>query len=186
MEFEFSKLVPKFITRDRNGYALTKAIEAGLKSMTQIVESGVETLQNVESAPEWRLDELAWEYGADWYDYDADIATKRSQIEGVQAFYDRLGTPYAVISALNAVYGNGEIEEWPAYSGTAFHYRVYVTDESAVQEYREKLMKLLSIVQNVRSVLDDIIYYGAQGKATHYILTAVSGVEGSITAAKAE
>ena len=185
MEFDFTKLIPRFIVKDRSGYALAKAIEVALKYVDSVVNAGLEVLQNTDTMPEWRLDELAWEYGASWYDYDADVETKRSQIEGVQAFYDRLGTPYAVISALNAVYGNGEIEEWPAYSGTAFHYRVYVTDESAAQEYREKLMKLLAIVQNVRSVLDDIIYYGAQGKATEYIMTAVSGIDGRVTA-KAE
>ncbi len=185
MDFDFTSLIPRFITKDKDGYALAKAMEAGLKCADSVVNAGLEVLQDVKTMPEWRLDELAWEYGADWYDYDADIGTKRNQIEGVQAFYDRLGTPYAVISALNAVYGNGEIEECTAYGGEAFHYRVYVTDEQVVQKYREKLMKLLGIVQNVRSVLDDIIYYGAQGAATMYIMTAASGVEGQITA-KAE
>lgn len=185
MNFDFTKLIPRFIAKDKDGYALARAIEAGLKSMGATIDKGIETLQDADKAPEWRLDELAWEYGADWYDYDADVDIKRSQIKGVQAFYDRLGTPYAVVSALNAVYGNGEIEEWTAYSGTPFHYRVYVTDEQVVEEYREKLLKLLGIVQNVRSVLDEIIYYGAQGTAVDYIMTAVSGVECTVSA-KAE
>lgn len=181
MNFEIEKLVPRFLLRDKNGYALAKAIEAGLNDMCAIVDRSVKTLQDVETAPEWRLDELAWEYGAEWYDYDADLETKRAQIEGVRAFYNRLGTPYAVVSALEAVYGNGFVEEWFDYGAEAYHYRVLVTDEKAVTEYRERVTKLLNIVSNVRSVLDGIVYYGAQGTANSIIMTAAAGVDGSMT-----
>ncbi len=180
--FSIEKLVPKFLLRDKNGYALAKAIEAGLKDACEIVNKGVETRLNIDEAPEWRLDELAWEYGADWYDYDADVETKRSQIAGVRAFYNRLGTPYAVLNALKAVYGDGFVEEWSEYGGEPYHYRIYVTDEQAATEYRERVTKLLDIVANVRSVLDGISYYGAKGSADYYIMTAAAGVEGSATA----
>ena len=84
---EIEKWIPRFLTRDRNCYALAKGIEAGLNALNRIAEAGLACLSDVETMPEWRLDELAWEYAADWYDPQAEIPEKRSQIAGAFAFY---------------------------------------------------------------------------------------------------
>ncbi len=178
IDFAIGQTLPDFLLADRNGYALAKAVESALKSMCATVQAGVDAVQDVDKMPEWRLDELAWEYGAEWYDYDATLEIKRSQIKGVQDFFNRLGTPYAVESALSAVYGDGTIKEWFEYGGDPFHFKAYTTNASALTENRKKFIALLDVVKNVRSVLDGIVYYGSGGKATYYAATAALGVSG--------
>ena len=58
IKFDVTKNVPKFILRDKNGYAIAKAIEAGIQKMNDIVEEGVSYIEDTEAMPEWRLDEL--------------------------------------------------------------------------------------------------------------------------------
>ena len=91
-ELDITKWVPKFILADKNGYALAKAIEAGLQSANDIVSQGVDCITDVDAMPEWRLDEVAWEYNI-LYDYDADIATKRKWVSDAVQTYAIYGTP---------------------------------------------------------------------------------------------
>ena len=112
LEFSPGQLFPRFILADKNGYALAKAIEKALHIMCDVIKTGVEIEKNVERMPEWRLDEMAWELNALWYDYSESLDVKRQQIAGAMTFYDRLGTPYAVLSAVKAVYGDGMLSEW--------------------------------------------------------------------------
>ena len=165
MQIDIERLVPAFLLRDRNGYALAKAIEAGLQIAAGCIEEGLKVLHDPYSMPEWRLDELAWEWNGLWYDYEADIESKRAQILAAQAFSERLGTPQAVQEMIAAVYGAGWLEEWWEYGGEPYHFAIYTTNQSALLENRAKFLKLLGMVKNVRSVLDNIYYCGAKGTA---------------------
>lgn len=170
--FEIERMVPKFLLRDKNGYALAKAIEAGLKYYCDAVKKGASIIEDVDSMPEWRLDEMAWELGAEWYDYGADIERKRAQIAGAEEYYNRLGTPSAVQRIINDVYGEGTIEEWFNYDGQPYHFSVNTTNDSAIMENRAKFLALLDQVANVRSVLDNVYYYGSKD-ANAYAATRV-------------
>lgn len=176
--FHIEEFAPRFLIRDRDGYALAKAMEGILKLGLSWILAGVEMIDDVEKMPEWRLDERAWELNALWYDYRADIETKRAVIRGAQEYFNRLGTPYAVERAINDVYGVGRIEEWFEYDGEPFHFRVYTSNASALQENREKFMKLMEIVKNTRSTLDNIFYIGAEGSAAGNIGAVMTGMMG--------
>ena len=182
MTTPIEQLFPAFILGDKNGYALAKAIEKMMGLFHEAVQKGIETLKDIDKMPEWRLDELAWEMNIFWYDRDADISIKRAQIRGAQEYYMRLGTPAAVERALNDVYGGGRVEEWQEYGGEPFSFRVYTTDPEALQEKREKFLRLLESVKNVRSVLDEIIYVGAEGAAQITVGTAATGTYATASA----
>lgn len=174
IDFLIEELVPHFLLADKNGYALAKAIEAALNYYVKAVKQGLEIIDDVERMPEWRLDEMAWELGATWYDYTADIETKRAVISGAEEYYNRLGTPSAVERIINDVYGEGTVEEWFEYGGEPYHYQVNTTNNSAIFENRAKFLELLELTANVRSVLDNIYYYGKDTAKTH-IATRVAG-----------
>ena len=74
--FDVTKYVPQFLLNDKNGYAMAKAIEAGINYMNTACLNGTKLIYDVDTMPEWRLDELAWEYNL-VYDYTADIDVKR-------------------------------------------------------------------------------------------------------------
>ena len=91
MQFDLRRILPRFLLEDKNGYAMAKAIEAGLVKFLSAAKDGLDTLSNVEIMPEWRLDELAWEYNI-VYDYDAEIDTKREWIRDAIALTRQIGT----------------------------------------------------------------------------------------------
>ena len=41
MQIDIARLVPRFLLEDANGYALSKAIEAGLKAAAEVVWQGL-------------------------------------------------------------------------------------------------------------------------------------------------
>ena len=176
------RLAPKYLLADRNGYALIRAIAAADDYMTERITSAMQTLYDVEKMPEWRLDERAWEMNLEWYDYTADVESKRDQIRGARDYFDRLGTPYAVERAIADVWGEGKVEEWFEDSAEPYHFSVYTSNTGALQENRKKFLALLDKVKNVRSVLDNIIYYGQTGTADAYAMAAHTGLAVSVQA----
>lgn len=136
----------------------------------------------IDSLPEELLDILARDFQISWYDYDASIDTKRTVFR--DSFYVRrhLGTPAAVQRAISDVYGAGFIQEWFQYGGEPYHFRVYTTNLSVLQQNREKFMRLLDRVKNVRSILENVYYYGESSAAKLHIATRCTGVSISTSA----
>ena len=173
--FKAEQWVPQFILNDKNGYALAKAIEAAVQYMNDRVQQGFDCLTNVGKMPEWRLDEMAWEFDL-LYDYNAEIATKRDWITNAVQFYKLYGTAGGIIKYLEAVFDNVDLEEWFEYGGDPFHFRVTVSGEWS-DEVDDWTKKAVARVQNVRSVLDTIIFNSGGAKIPLYVATAVCGIE---------
>ncbi len=179
---DVKRLAPKYLLADRNGYALIAAIAAADDYMTGKIDAAMEALYDVEKMPEWRLDERAWEMNLEWYDYTADVESKRDQIRGARDYFDRLGTPYAVERAIADVWGEGRVEEWFDSGAQPYHFSVYTSNTGALAANRKKFLKILNEVKNVRSVLDNIVYYGVEGKANGYTMAKYLGAEINIGA----
>lgn len=144
--------VPKFILDDKNGYALAKAIEAALQYMNDKVEEGFNCLTNTDEMPEWRLDELAWEYCCP-YDYSADITAKRRWIHDAEKLYSMYGTREAIYQYLAGYFDSVSLEEAWEYGGDPYHFRVLFSggwDPDSVAW----ATKAIGTVKNVRSILD--------------------------------
>ena len=180
IDFDIAQIFPKFLLNDRNGLALAKAIEAGLNYFLAKCQDGLDTLLDVDKMPEWRLDELAWEEDIRWYDGSATLEQQRQTVLDARKTYARLGTPDAILRAINGIFGAGRVEEWWEYSGDPYHFKIYVTDETAATSKRELLLSMLAIAANARSVLDEIIYSGASGSTTCYPMTQAIGACGRI------
>ena len=174
MDFNINALVPRFIRKDKNGYALTRAIEAGMKDFLAVAQLGLDTVSNVDAMPEWRLDELAWEYNI-LYDYSADVETKRGWIRNAAQSYSLYGTPAGVAQYLRAAFSSVDVEEAWEYGGDPFHFRVVVTGEWST-ENDEWAKKAIEATKNVRSVLDNIIFNSGSVTATLNVAAAVCGV----------
>ena len=148
--FDINKYVPKFLLNDRNGYALSKAIEAAMQYMNDIINAGVNLLFDYDTMPEWRLDEIAWETNC-LYDYNADIEQKREWIKNTEPFYRMYGTPMAIYQYLAPYFDSVTITE----DGDPFHFSVY-TDGDWTQDSIAWAVKAINTAKNVRSVLDSL------------------------------
>lgn len=178
-EFDITKLVPKFLREDRNGNAMMRAIEAGMRYFLDAAQEALDTWHDPSKMPEWRLDELAWEYGI-VYDNDADVDTKRNWIANAIDFYQSYGTADGLAKYLSARFGTVNIEEWWQYNGQPYHFRVTVGgvwDESA----SAWAVKAINEVKNVRSELDEISVSSEDSISAVLTGAGAGGVEVSVT-----
>lgn len=163
--FDIAQLVPQFLRNDKNGYAMAKAIEAGLKTFLSAAKDGLNRLTDIDNAEEWRLDELAWEYGC-LYDYHADIEAKRIWIREATSLFSAYGTPQALYNFLNGLFDHVEIEEFWQYGGEPFHFRVAVSG-AWTGENEAWIRQAIAAAQNARSVFDDIAVCSRTGIVVH-------------------
>ena len=173
--FEIERWVPKFILADRNGYAVAKAIEAAMRATNEIVARGLACVYDYDTMPEWRLDELAWELNC-LYDYTADVENKRKWVKNAMDYYIKYGTPVAIVKYLEGIFDSVDFEEWWKYDGDPYHFRVIVTGEWS-DDADEWAKKAVATVQNVRSVLDAIIFNGGGAEISFYTAGAAIGME---------
>lgn len=154
--FDISRLVPRFLFKDKNGHAISKGIEAAFNYVVGKVEEGISTIQDHDAMPEWRLDELASDYNI-LYDYTAEIETKRRWIKNAMQFYLLYGTAAGIVEYLEAAFNHATVEEWFEYGGDPFHFRVVATGEWS-EDAEAWARKSIEAVKNVRSVLDTITF----------------------------
>ena len=80
------QIFPRFILEDTDGFAMCKALEAGLNYFLDKCNEGLKLVLDVDSMPEWRLDEMAWELNC-LYDFQADVDIKREWIRNAYKNY---------------------------------------------------------------------------------------------------
>ena len=182
INFRIEDMVPGFLLADRNGYAMAKALEALMGMVCEAAEKGLKLISDVDSMPEWRLDEVAWEYDMAWYDYKANLQDKREQVKGLRKYYEILGTPDAVKQAIEDAFGAGTLKEWFEYGGTPGRFRVTTTGEDVEITNLKKFLAILQEVKPLHTALDSVTYNGATGTATAHIDTRVTGMYGATKA----
>lgn len=181
IEFQIEKLVPRFLLNEPTGYALAKAIEKCFQIVARKAQDGLDIIQDPAKMPEWRLDEMAREYGC-LYDFGASIEQKRYWISNAIRLYTLYGTPKAIITFLEGAFSSAEVEEnWLYSGGEPFHFRVIVSGDRYDAERIAWAQKVVAQVKNVRSILDSItidssaeivVSGGADHFAVPYLRTA--------------
>lgn len=156
--FDIEKSVPKFILNDKNGYAIAKAIEAGMQIMNDKAHQGLSIIYDCDAMPEWRLDEMAWEYNIP-YDYTADIEVKRGWIRSVYTLYRLYGTPEGVIQYMAPYFEGAAVEEPWEYGGDPYHFRLVFPDGWTPTNVAWATLAV-NAIKNVRSVLDGLTFDG--------------------------
>lgn len=131
MNVAIERLVPRFIMRDKNGYAMAKAIEKCVQIVTEAAENAMATFGDVDRMPSWRLDELAREWNM-IYDFNAYITDKRRWVKNAWSSARYLGTPEAVAQHVGQMYMHVEVQEWWEYDGEPWHYRLIVDPMDAM------------------------------------------------------
>lgn len=172
--FEVGRLWPKFLLRDRNGYAMVKAMEAGLKYYLEKAQEGLDILQDVDSMPEWRLDEMAWEMNC-LYDESADVEVKREWIRNAQSSERIHGTAEGVRQYLRYYFTESHIEEFWEFDGDPYTFNVSVTGIRSA-ENEQWIRRAVERAKNVRSRLNSIIFNGEEAAWEGRSGAAVTGI----------
>ena len=150
-EYKISEHLPASIDAEPV-ITLASAVDAGLAKINPdllLIYPAIDTLG------EDLIDCLAVQLHVDEYDNTATLSVKRQQVKESLLLHRLKGTKYAVQKAVSTVYQSAKVEEWPAYSGEPYHFRISgitapIEDGAVVN----KLVRLVNAYKNTRSWLD--------------------------------
>lgn len=173
IDFRIGDIFPKFLLNDKNGYAMAKAMEAGLNYFLEKCQEGLDCLMDPDKMPEWRLDELAWEYNC-LYDYDAEIEEKREWIKNAPEAYKRHGTPDGIRQYLLGRFDEATIVEWFEEGMDECVFDLIVSGENTASN-EAWIRAAVGKAKPVRDVLRSIVFRGDSGTSVIKTGFAVTG-----------
>lgn len=101
------------------------------------------------------VDYLAEQMHVDEYDSTAALDVRRQQVKESFMLHKFKGTKWAVQRAVATVYQSAVVQEWPEYSGSAYHFRVTsITAPMSSTALLDKMVRLINAYKNTRSWLD--------------------------------
>lgn len=114
----------------------------------------------------WRLDGavldiLARDFKVDWWDPNYTVEQKRQTLHDSFLVHRRLGTKWAVETAISAIYPHTKAVEWYEYGGEPYHFRldINITDDTINSEKQKRVLDRLNYYKNLRSHNDGITYF---------------------------
>jgi len=183
------RTLPPGLQKDERMINLATVIADELHNTLGLVKENI-IYARIDELSEEVLDVLSYDLHVDWYDYNYPIDAKRAVIKDSIKVHMRLGTKYAVVTALGNLHPESEVEEWFQYSGDPFYFRIVldVTHSRVTASYSE-IVKTINFYKSLRSKLEEgengIIYRSRGGivietAAGYYKFT--SGLTGKRTA----
>ena len=112
----------------------------------------------IDELDEAALDVLAHDLHVDWYDFNYPMEVKRATIRDSVKIHRRLGTKYAVETALGNVFPGTKVEEWFQYGGEPYFFRVIIdaTEAEITAEKQRAVLEKVYFYKNARSHLEKI------------------------------
>ncbi|MER2169044.1 MAG: phage tail protein I [Psychrobacillus psychrodurans] len=108
------------------------------------------------------LDIVAADLHVDFYDESYPIEVKQKLINDSMIIHMEKGTGKAVENLMNAVFGDGVVEEWFEYGGQPFHFRVVTSNRSVTNERAQEFIRALNSVKRKTAILESITMLQAE------------------------
>lgn len=154
---DFTRSLPPALQHDPKMIALAKAVAEQLTITAAEIRKNI-IYARLDELDEQTLDVLAYDLHVDWYDYTYPIEAKRAIIKDSVKVHKRMGTKYAVETALGNIHPNSYIEEWWQYGGEPYYFRVildtaysrapagYYAVKRAIDKYKRLTAHMESLV----------------------------------------
>ena len=181
---DFTRSLPTVLKDDPEMYALGRTIAEQLQAAARQIRQNI-IYARIDELDEQTIDILAYDLHVDWYDYSYPIEVKRRTIKDSVKVHRRLGTKYAVETALGAVFPETRVEEWFEYEGRPYTFRVIInlTDSDILTVAKQKeVLKRLNFYKNLRSHLDEVRYILIPEKSWATVGGALAGSKGTDSA----
>lgn len=145
---------------------MDKSVVALADAAAQVLSARPAEIDRLAIYPDiWRLDEkmldiLAYDFKVDWWDADYSLEQKRQTLYDSWNVHRRLGTPWAVRTALNTVFPGAEVREWFQYNGTPYCFRInfHIPPEGLTLERQRRALNRVWYYKNLRSHLEGLTY----------------------------
>ena len=155
---DFTRSLPPSLKSDEKMIALANSIAKQLHVTAMEIKKNV-IYARIDELPENVLDILSYDLHVDWYDYTYPIEAKRAIIKDSVKVQKRLGTKYAVETALGNIHPNSSIEEWFEYAGEPFYFRVVLdTTHSRAPAGYFAVKKAIDMYKRLTAHMESLIY----------------------------
>lgn len=157
-DIDLTRMLPPSLKDDENMLALANVIGDELQKTSQMAKLNI-IYARIDELEETVLDILAYDLHVDWYDYSYSMEAKRALIKDSVKVHKRLGTKFAVETALGNLHPNSYVEEWFEYSGTPFYFRVILdTTNSRAEAGYFKIKKAVDSYKRLSAFMEELIY----------------------------
>lgn len=155
---DFTKIFPTALQHDPKMIALAKGLAAEALNVSGHLND-VLIYSRFDELPEDLVDILAYDMHVDWYDYDLPLKVKRDMVKNSVKVHRRMGTKYAVETALGSLWPESEVEEWFNYGGEPHHFRVVcdVTENYITVSFK-RLVQAIKMYKRLSSHLESVVY----------------------------
>ncbi len=156
---DFAEYLPDVLKHDPKMKAFAAAITEQMLTVSSNIDN-VLIYSRIDELPEELVDILAYDMHVDWYDYSFPLDIKRGILKSSVKVHKRMGTKYAVETALNEIHTGVKIEEWFQYEGLPYRFRIIVDIGSAgiTEDICTKIEYYVKFYKNLRSHCDSIHY----------------------------
>lgn len=120
---DLTRTLPPVLKNDPKMQALSQVIAKELQENARQIKNNV-IFARIDELPEKLLDVLAYDLHIDWYEYNYPLQVKRDLIKTSVRVHKKMGTIYAVETAIRAIYPESRVEEWFNYGGKPFCFKV--------------------------------------------------------------
>lgn len=153
---DFSDYLPGALKHDPNMRAFAAAVTKAALDVSGSIDR-VLIYSRIDELPEELIDILAYDMHVDWYDYSYPLETKRNLVKSSVKVHKKMGTVYAVETAIRAIYPESRIEEWFEYGGKPFHFRVILNAGTQnVHIDIDDMIKKINIYKRLSAHIDSI------------------------------
>lgn len=155
---DLTRTLPPVLKNDHKMQALSRTIADELQENARQIKNNV-IYARIDELPEKLLDVLAYDLHIDWYDYDYPVQVKRDLIKTSVRVHRKLGTVYAVETAMGALHPRSEIAEWFDYGGKPFTFKAVIDiSESKIEVDIRKIIKTVNIYKRMTTHMEAIQY----------------------------
>jgi phage tail P2-like protein len=155
-DISFVDILPSSISGDAKIKAAASALDAQLAEMNAAVGS-IGEIMDVSLVDMDIVKHLTWATHVDFWDENYTDSQKRAIVRLSLRLHKRRGTPDAVEQILEDILGGGVVQEWDAYDGRPFHFKVISNAGADDEETDRQLRAAIAWAKNRRSILDAII-----------------------------
>ena len=154
---DLTRALPPTLANDPVMLPLAKTIAAPLQKNIEMAKYTL-IFHRIDELEEDVLDILARDMHVDWWSDSYPIIIKRRILKESVRVHMRLGTKFAVLTALRAVFPNTEVKVWYEYGGTHHRFRIILDlREALTVADLPGLRRALDTFNRLTVHLDDIV-----------------------------
>ncbi|MBQ0067566.1 MAG: phage tail protein I [Phascolarctobacterium sp.] len=158
---DFTTYLPEALKKDPKMVALAKAATDELLKASGLVDD-VLIYSRFDELPEELVDILAYDLHVDWYDFNYPLEAKRDLVKNSVKVHKKMGTKYAIETALGSLFSGSEVEEWFQYNGEPGHFHIIldVTNQRITASYQE-IIRAVKLYKRLSAHMDELTYQGS-------------------------